>query len=161
MHSLLDFEGVNPNALISSGSTLYGTTFKGGLDFGGGYGTAFSVNTDSSGFTVLHTFGTGADGGYPNGLVFSGNTLYGTTGANTLFSISFPPTLPQLTITSAGANVVLTWPTNISAFQLQSARDLGPSAIWSNNLQVPFIIDGLYTVTNPISASKQFFRLSP
>ena len=29
-------------------------------------------------FTVLHSFTHYGDGGYPNGLVLSGNTLYGT-----------------------------------------------------------------------------------
>jgi uncharacterized repeat protein (TIGR03803 family) len=45
-------------------------------------GTIFSINTDGSNFTVLHSFAGGtSDGAYPQGsLTISGNTLYGTTG---------------------------------------------------------------------------------
>ncbi len=39
--------------LILSGNTLYGTTYGGGTN---GNGTVFAVNTDGTGFTVLHTF---------------------------------------------------------------------------------------------------------
>src|ERR1035437_9573885 len=61
--------------LILSGNTLYGTAFQGGSS---GAGMVFTVNTDGTGFTNLHSF-TGSDGGYPHaGLILSGNTLYGT-----------------------------------------------------------------------------------
>jgi uncharacterized repeat protein (TIGR03803 family) len=72
-------EGLDPEGgLILSGTTLYGTT-----DFGGApsYGTVFSINTDGSGFTSLHSF-NGSDGAHPfNSLILSlsGTTLYGTT----------------------------------------------------------------------------------
>jgi uncharacterized repeat protein (TIGR03803 family) len=57
--------------------TWYGTTSKGGSS---GYGTVFAVNTDGTGFTVLHSFTGGSDGATPwAGLIQSGNTLYGTT----------------------------------------------------------------------------------
>ena len=76
-------DGINPEAdLLLSGDTLYGTTRNGGTN---GYGTVFSLNTNGSTFTVLHTFdshnvnGTNLDGWYPEGsLVISGGTLYGT-----------------------------------------------------------------------------------
>jgi uncharacterized repeat protein (TIGR03803 family) len=67
-------------ALILVGPRLYGTTLLGG---GGrlGYGTVFSVNTNGSGFAVLHRFTGENQGGYPAaGLVFSEATLYGTAG---------------------------------------------------------------------------------
>ena len=71
-------DGIGPYAgLVLSGSTLYGTTFGGGVT---GNGTVFAVNIDGSGFTNLHSF-TGSNGGSgPHaGLTLSGNTLYGTT----------------------------------------------------------------------------------
>jgi uncharacterized repeat protein (TIGR03803 family) len=71
-------DGAIPQAtLILSGSTLYGTTEAGGSSC---YGTVFKVNTNGTGFSVLHSFpGTGNDGsGPPSGLILSGNTLYGT-----------------------------------------------------------------------------------
>src|SRR5439155_10512461 len=85
-----------------------------------GNGTVFVVNTDGSGFTTVHSFTGGSDGGSPHGsLVLSGNTLYGTAsgggslGNGTVFSLSFAP---QLTITPSKANVIFTWPTNVAGF---------------------------------------------
>jgi len=72
-------DGRNPfGSLTLSGSTLYGMTQQGGVS---DIGTAFKVNTDGTGFTLLHSFaGGGSDGRLPNGsLTLSGSTLYGMT----------------------------------------------------------------------------------
>ena len=71
-------DDANPAAgLVLSGNTLYGTTQNGGSS---GFGTVFAVNTDGSGYSILHSFTRDTDGDYPTaGLVLSGNTLYGTT----------------------------------------------------------------------------------
>jgi uncharacterized repeat protein (TIGR03803 family) len=74
-------DGQNPfGSLIQSGSTLYGTTFTGGS---GGDGIVFSVNSDGTGFTLMHSFVDGPnDGRNPSGsLTQIGSTLYGTTQA--------------------------------------------------------------------------------
>ena len=70
--------------MVQLNNTLYGTSSQGGT---AGGGTVFKINTDGSGFGLLHSFtpanpATGApgDGGYPLGsLLVSGSTLYGTT----------------------------------------------------------------------------------
>jgi uncharacterized repeat protein (TIGR03803 family) len=69
--------GVEPTSgLVLSGNTLYGTTSGGGQLDGG---TVFKVNTDGSGFAVLHSFAYTDDGAYPqSALVLSGDMLYGT-----------------------------------------------------------------------------------
>jgi uncharacterized repeat protein (TIGR03803 family) len=72
--------------LVLSSNTLYGTTYNGGANSNG---TVFAVNTDGTGFTNLHTFTarsgllhTNADGVQCiDGVLLSGNTLYGTTGS--------------------------------------------------------------------------------
>jgi uncharacterized repeat protein (TIGR03803 family) len=66
--------------LVQAGQTLYGTARDGGTNSSG---MVFAVNTDGSGFRVLHTFtGTRPDGYRPySGLTPSGDTLYGTTAA--------------------------------------------------------------------------------
>jgi uncharacterized repeat protein (TIGR03803 family) len=67
--------------LAFAGSTLYGTTAAGGQSVWK-QGTVFKVNTDGSGFGVIHHF-DGFDGAYPNGgMVLSGDTLYSTTTCN-------------------------------------------------------------------------------
>src|ERR1035437_3383230 len=84
--------------------------------------------------TTLHSFtetsgptSTNSDGANPQaGLILSGTTLYGTaywggsSGYGTVFSLSLGSvSAPQLTIIRSGANVILTWPTNATGFNLQ------------------------------------------
>jgi len=164
-------DGASPQAsLILSGNTLYGTAERGGSS---GSGTVFAVNTAGTGFTNLHTFMainiTNSGGAYPyGGLVLSGNTLYGTafrggsSGAGTVFSLSFAP---QLTITPSGANVILMWLTNAAGFDytgltLQSTTNLVSPELWTTVSPGPVIIGGKNTVTNLVSGTQQFFRLS-
>ncbi len=70
-------DGADPQAgLVLSGNTLYGTALAGGSS---GKGTVFSVHTDGTGFTNLHSFTSATDGENPQAsLVLLGNTLYGT-----------------------------------------------------------------------------------
>jgi titin len=78
-------DGCNPNgSLVLSGSTLYGMTLS---NFSGqnvqNFGTIFKINTDGTGYAILHRFNDGTvpfDGYSPNGsLLLSGSTLYGVT----------------------------------------------------------------------------------
>jgi uncharacterized repeat protein (TIGR03803 family) len=96
-------DGYGQKVLISSGNTLYGTAGAGG-SLGGG--TLFAINTNGTGFTVLHSFsagsgsignfglGTNTDGFDPRSLILSGNTLYGTAefggvwGNGTVFAVN-------------------------------------------------------------------------
>src|SRR5262249_98848 len=106
-------DGDHPvGGLVLSGNTLCGTAGYGGR---GEVGTVFAVNTDGTGFTVLHSFaplsnGTNNDGAYPYGdLILSGNTLYGPAlrggsgGNGTIFSVELPV---ALTIATSGANLI-------------------------------------------------------
>jgi len=165
-------DGANPQAsLILSGTTLYGTALNGG-SFGAG--TVFAINTNGTGFEILHAFTADAasppygnsEGSHPAGLILSGNTLYGTAsqgginGNGTVFSISFAP---KLTISPSAANVILTWPTNLagfdySGFTLQSTTNLASSG-WSNVVPGAVIINGKNTVTN-FAGTQNFYRLS-
>ncbi|HZL80152.1 MAG TPA: choice-of-anchor tandem repeat GloVer-containing protein [Candidatus Limnocylindrales bacterium] len=164
-------DGADPVAgLILSGNILYGTAEYGGSS---GSGTVFAVNTDGTGFTNLYNF-TATSGAYPsiNGdgavpvgdLILSGNTLYGTTygggssGSGTVFSLSLPP--PPLTITPSGTNVILTWPTYAPEVTLQSTTNLVSPAGWNTVSPASAVVSGLNTVTNPISDTQRFYRLS-
>ena len=85
-------EGAAPwGGVVQSGPRLYGTAYWGGSN---GCGSVFSVNTNGTGFTVLHGFSGSSDGLFPIGsLVAAGTTLFGTTtfgGSNnngTVFSV--------------------------------------------------------------------------
>jgi hypothetical protein len=90
------------------------------------------------------------------GLVMSGNALYGTTiaggaaGYGTVYAIVFPP---SLTIARLGTNVILTWPTDVTGYSLQSATNLVPPVNWTT-------VSGQNSVTNPGSGHQKFFRLT-
>jgi uncharacterized repeat protein (TIGR03803 family) len=62
-------------SLILSGNVLYGTTRNGGNS---GQGTVFKINTDGTGYTLLHYFTNSLVYPYAS-LTLSGNVLYGTT----------------------------------------------------------------------------------
>ena len=88
--------------LVLSGQTLYGTTSFDSDSWGELGGAVFKVNTDGTGFAVLHHFPrvtypnpTNSDGTGPvAGLLLSGNTLFGTApaggaaGYGTVFKVS-------------------------------------------------------------------------
>ena len=80
-------------AVTVSGPMMFGLTQQGGS---AGNGTLFKMNTDGTGFSLLHSFGSTAnDGQLPRGaLTPSGNTLFGMTqhgggfSSGTLFKIN-------------------------------------------------------------------------
>jgi uncharacterized repeat protein (TIGR03803 family) len=148
-------DGVQPDSLVVSGGTLYGATHSGGT---GGDGTIFEIGTDGTGFTNLCNFFLNVGGISPSDILLSGNKLYGAAAFfnGTLFSLAL---LPQLTITPSGSNSILTWPTNFTGYNLQSTSDLF-SPVWTTNSTVPVVLNAQYTVTNRVSGTQQFFRLS-
>ena len=83
LHTFSGADGAGPNGLTLVGSTFFGTTVEGGtgVTVSGGDGTVFSINTDGSGFQVLHSFTGGSSDGYQPqaGLTAVGSTLYGAT----------------------------------------------------------------------------------
>jgi uncharacterized repeat protein (TIGR03803 family) len=102
-------DGANPTSQLELiGSTLYGTTSGGG---GNQLGVVFQVNTDGTGYGLLHTFAGGvADGAHPLvGVTAVGTALYGTTeqfgpnGGGTLFTLNADGTAYS-TVHSFGAN---------------------------------------------------------
>jgi uncharacterized repeat protein (TIGR03803 family) len=162
--------GTSPHAgLILAGDTLYGTTYQGGNSSGDG--TVFAVNTNGTGFTTLHLFaGSPGEGVHPYaGLILAGTTLFGvswsggTYSNGTVFSLSYPS--PELTIMPSGTNGNLTWPSAVAGFSysgytLQSTTNLGSPAVWATNSPAPVVVNGQNVVTNPITGTQKFFRLS-
>ena len=167
--NLYSFTGGNDGAspegeVISVGGTLYGTTTAGGTS---GDGVIYSIHTNGTGFIPLYSFTGGNDGSTPKGaLTLGGNVLYGTTttggaGANAgaIFSYTLP-TQVLLSIVRSGTNVILTWPVNASSYTLQSSLQIGAGASWSTVTNPPVVLNRLETVTNGISGSTKFYRLS-
>jgi uncharacterized repeat protein (TIGR03803 family) len=165
-------DGATPMASLVQGTdgNLYGTTLAGGSftnQYGGTYGTVFQITTNGE-FTTLYSFRGGTDGANPQASLVQGNdgSFYGTTagggqgGAGTVFRLSIGPIAPPvLSLISSGSSVVLSWTADNAGFTLQSTTNLGLSAAWTTNLPPPVIVNGFYTVTNPIAGSQQFYRL--
>jgi len=167
-------DGAYPQAdLLLSGSALLGTSAGDGSST---FGTVFYVNTNGLDFTTLYSFSTpnysasfgddtNSDGTTPqSALMLAGPNLYGMAGfggvdgGGTVFSLALPVP-PRLDIVRYGTNVVLTWTNAAPGFNLECTTSLSPAA-WSTNLPPPVVINGQYTVTNPITGNRQFFRLS-
>ena len=155
-------DGQNPfAALLVSGNKLYGSTSGGGAFY---LGLIFQINTDGSDFTVLKHYND-SDGNGPTGnLVLAGNVLYGTTvgggalGFGTVYSLALPGP-PQLSLIHSGGSTILSWPTNAVGFTLQSTTNLVPPAVWSTVSPAPVVVQGTFTVTNPVSGAQKFYRL--
>src|SRR5579883_399668 len=94
-----------------------------------------------------------------------GAIYYGQTNANAYTNnyspIEIAPPPPTLTSVSlSGANLVVLWPTNASGFYLQSASNLVPPVAWSFVSRGQGVVGSQNAVTNPLSRSQQFYRLS-
>jgi uncharacterized repeat protein (TIGR03803 family) len=96
--------GAEPVSLIISGSTIYGTTGQGGdlsQAAGIGAGAVFSVPVSGGTPTLLASFrsvplGLDSDGVYPNGVILSGDTLYGTTNRGGAFDLGTVFSVPAI-----------------------------------------------------------------
>jgi hypothetical protein len=65
---------------------------------------------------------------------------------------------PKLSVMLSGSNAILSWPTSVSGFSLQSSTTISPAS-WSS-VGAPIIVSGTNnTVTVPTSSGKLFFRL--
>jgi uncharacterized repeat protein (TIGR03803 family) len=87
-------DGAQPQSGLTAGSggVLYGTAYNGGSSGGG---TIFKINTNGTGYGILHSFTNNPEGAQPEGeLVFDGGMLYGITtyggvaGRGTVFALS-------------------------------------------------------------------------
>ena len=68
--------------------------------------------------------------------------------------------LPQLFIIQSGTNVLLGWSTDFSAFTLQSTTNLLLPASWGTVSPAPSVVGALEVVTNAISGTRKFYRLT-
>jgi hypothetical protein len=65
---------------------------------------------------------------------------------------------PALSAAVAGGNIVVSYPATASAFTLQSSANLAGGA-WTAVTNAPVLSGGNLTVTLPIAAGSEFFRL--
>jgi hypothetical protein len=120
---------------------------------GGGWTSATTANgwTNWSAAVTL-TFGTNTFAAYA--VDQSGNVSV----TNSVTFDFVGSTSPQLTILRSGTNVIVTW--LAAGFTLQSTTNLVSPAVWITNSPMPVVISGTNTVTNSISGTRKFYRLS-
>jgi uncharacterized repeat protein (TIGR03803 family) len=77
LHNFVDYDGIPSGSLISSGSYLYGMSYRGGVNDNG---HVFKIKPDGSGYSSVYSFSGTADGSFPRGsLIQDGVYLYGMT----------------------------------------------------------------------------------
>jgi hypothetical protein len=116
-----------------------------------------------AGYVVGSDDGTGSAArfDFPQGVAVdgSGNVYVGDTG-NTAIRKGVPAPFPLLSGKQANNQMILAWSADYAGFTLQSTTNLAPPAVWSTNFPPPVVVNGQNTVTNPISAAQQFYRLA-
>ena len=172
-------DGASPvGSLVLSGNTLYGTASAGGS--ANSFGTIFKVNTDGTGFTNLHTFGSTSvqDPSFPlAGMVLSGSTLYGTTSSGggsgaqgTVFKIdtsgnafaivhTFPATVSGTNSDGAAPKARLVLSGNV-LYGTASAGGLGGKGTVFSLNTVDSSFTNLYNFTNGVDGSTPVAELA-
>lgn len=149
-------EGTMPTgSLFLDGGKLYGTAHWGGNPDPNtgmfGCGVLFSIETDGSNFTVLHSFyDTLTDGTDPRGtLISEGGVLYGITRSGgtknfgTIFSYSLPQQLNYINLdvspasVTGGSPVTLSWQCDFTTWNYQGV----PVDIYFVAIKNPKVID--------------------
>jgi probable HAF family extracellular repeat protein len=69
-----------------------------------------------------------------------------------------PPGPPSLAMSRQGTNVILSWPTGVVGFGVESATNFVTGG-WNTNYPLPVVVAGRYTVTNPITRPFKVYRL--
>ena len=159
-------DGAYPQAGLVRGSdgNFYGTTFIGGMN---NSGTVFQINATGA-LTTLYSFSGGNDGLYPTAPLLQGSdgSFYGTTWQGglarrgTVFRLTLVPEPPKLTITRSETNVILKWRTYPIGFTLELTASLDSPVVWQTNPTPAVVIGGQNVVTNPVTVTQMFFRLS-
>jgi uncharacterized repeat protein (TIGR01451 family) len=113
--------------------------------------------TNGAGATLTVTSSATQSGTFANNLYYSGGSGLAIYTAPSDLIVVEPPR-PQLTIRLLNGDIELSWPTNVSAFHLQSAGSIAP-ADWGDLTNTPATSGGFYRVTLSAPGTSKYFRL--
>lgn len=131
-------DGSNPEgAILGANGALFGTTYSGGTS----NGTAFTMNTDGTGYSILYSFTGGADGAHPQAALAQGSDggFYGTTpgGGDMGFGALFKVLLPQqgvvitnIQLSTSGALLNMAGGIPAQSYSIQAKTNLAGFAAW-------------------------------
>ena len=115
--------------------------------------------TDSYNYSYSTTINNLAVGTYKISAVAFDNMLNTATNSITVNVVA--PTPPRLTATPVGNQFIISWPTNNSSgLSLKGSASLGSGASWSAVGVTPVLVGNQWVVTNALSGTARFFRLS-
>lgn len=141
------------SASVNSSVVIRGTNFTGATTvWFNGQAAAFTLNSANQ---ITATVPSSATTG-PLSVIAAGG-ISTTTSNFTVNSVIVPQ--PALSISLSGANVVISWPTNATGYNLQQCADLNAAA-WTNYVGAVNISGTNKTVTLPTPTGRMFFRLS-
>ena len=83
--------------------------------------------------------------------------INGTSNSYRVDNIVMQP-IPSLALRIAGANVILSWPTNTLGFSLQTTTNLSPAS-WAAVTNTPVTVGSNYSIAFSATRQIQFFRL--
>jgi len=139
------------------------------LNWENAFGQSYSIqlSTNASTWTTGYTTANGP--GSINDLAALGSGRYvrmygtqrGTSYGYSLWEFEVYLALaPALAITLSGTNVVISWPTSLTGWLLETAPGLGLPSDWSTLTTAPLFLNSEYIVTNAVGAAAQFYRLA-
>ena len=133
----------------ATGSALVYSFYLGGQANDFGYGIA--VDTAGNAYVAGQTLSTNFPTRGPIQSAFAGGA-----GDSFILKVLTPPSLAVAII---GNTIVVSWPAPSPEFVLEMSATVGPTAIWTPVLAPPVVAGGRNTVTLPVSAAPQYFRL--
>jgi hypothetical protein len=102
----------------------------------------------------------------PNGnavgqIIFAGDRIFALDGNNGIVAFTIVPpsgAAPTLTVTRAGSNIILSWPSSAAGYVLQKNTTLSPSG-WQNVMTAVIPNGDQNTVTESATSGNAFYRL--
>ena len=130
---------------------------------GTNYNTAQTFNWLSGSSHILSTPATQTYDGAPYqwySWTDGGALAHSVTASGSANTAAFSLAAPSLAISLSGAHAVIAWPTNASGFNPQYTTNLSPPVVWNAVPGTPSVVNGQNVLTNSLSGTSMYFRLS-
>lgn len=142
-------------AQFQSATASQGTwTYTNGL-FAAALGALAPASNATATLTLVFTNG----GAHINTATVSAIGLDANSTDNSATAVVNITVLPVLTIQLTGTNIILSWPTNATGFELERTSNLTPPPVWNPAATNPPTIGDRFELTLPPTNAPAYFRL--